>query len=138
MVQYDQIKKRGDRMRQIRNTPQREIVRQAMHENYSHPTAEEIYEQIHLKHPNISFATVYRNLNLLAQQGEIFRLHMPEGPDHYDYTTSPHYHFLCRQCNRIVDAEIPFEENFDHYCPPGCKTESHILTLIGLCPECQK
>ena len=116
-------------MRQIRNTPQREIVRQAMHENYSHPTAEEIYEQIHLKH---------RNLNLLAQQGEIFRLHMPEGPDHYDYTTSPHYHFLCRKCNRIVDAEIPFEENFDHYCPPGCKTESHILTLIGLCPECQK
>ncbi len=123
-------------MRQIRNTPQRDIVREAMHENYNHPTAEEIFEKIHQEHPSISFATVYRNLNLLAEQGEILRLHMPEGPDHYDCTTSPHYHFLCRKCNRIQDTDIPFTEDFDHICPEGCTAETHVLTLIGLCQHC--
>lgn len=123
-------------MKQTRNTPQREMVREAMADNYAHPTAEEIYAVIHQRHPNVSFATVYRNLNLLAEQGEIARLHMPEGPDHYDITTRPHYHFLCRKCHRIIDVEIPYTEQFDSITPEGCTTETHILTLVGLCDQC--
>ncbi len=125
-------------MSQVRNTLQRELVREVMNENYTHPTAEEVFEQIHQKHPHISFATIYRNLNLLADQGELARLHMPEGPDHYDITTKPHYHFLCRNCHRIVDIDIPYSADFDVFCPEGCQTESHILTLIGLCDHCTK
>ncbi len=125
-------------MRQIRNTLQRDMVREVMENNHTHPTAEEIYKLIHPHHPTVSFATVYRNLNLLARHGEILRLHMPEGPDHYDCTTKPHYHFLCRKCNRIVDAQIPYNNDFNAICPPGCQTETHVLTLVGLCPDCQE
>lgn len=123
-------------MSQVRNTLQRELVREVMNENYTHPTAEEVYEKIHQKHPNISFATIYRNLNLLADQGELARLHMPEGPDHYDFTTKPHYHFLCTNCHRIVDIDVPYSADFNSICPEGCRTESHILTLLGLCDQC--
>ena len=124
-------------MSQVRNTLQRDLVREAMHENYAHPTAEEIFSMIHAKHPHVSFATVYRNLNLLAEQGEISRLPMPEGPDHYDITTARHYHFLCKKCHRIIDTDIPYADNFDHIAPEGCTTEGHILTLLGVCADCQ-
>ncbi|MBR5783244.1 MAG: transcriptional repressor [Clostridia bacterium] len=123
-------------MSQTRNTLQRELVREAMNENYTHPTAEEIYENIHDKYPHISFATVYRNLNLLADHGEILRLHLPEGPDHYDFTVKPHYHFLCRKCHNIVDSDIPYTHSLDHISPEGCVAESHVLTIIGLCKDC--
>ena len=123
-------------MSQVRNTLQRELVREVMNENYSHPTAEGVYEKIHQKHPNISFATIYRNLNLLADQGELTRLHMPEGPDHYDFTVNPHYHFLCKKCHRIMDIDVPYAPDFNDICPKGCTTESHILTLIGTCENC--
>jgi len=61
-----------------------------MENNYSHPTADEVYEMARKGNPNISRGTVYRNLNLLAENGEIARLNMPIGPDHYDCQT-PHH-----------------------------------------------
>jgi len=121
---------------QVRNTLQRDLVREVMHENYTHPTAEEVYEIIHEKHPHISFATIYRNLNLLAEQGEITRLHMPEGPDHYDFTVNPHYHFLCKKCPRIMDVDVPYAPDFNVFFTDAATTESHILTLIGTCENC--
>ncbi|MEG2843734.1 MAG: transcriptional repressor, partial [Ruthenibacterium sp.] len=83
-------------------------------------------------------ATVYRNLNLLADNEEITRLKMPLGPDHYDYHTKNHYHFLCRNCNRVLDTLIPYYDalNLETANIPGCKTEWHRLILVGLCPDC--
>ena len=57
---------------QTRNTIQRQIVLQAVNQMHNHPTADAIYAVIAAQHPTISKATVYRNLNQLAAQGEIF------------------------------------------------------------------
>ena len=56
---------------QTRNTIQRQIVLQAVNQMHNHPTADAIYAVIAAQHPTISKATVYRNLNQLAAQGEI-------------------------------------------------------------------
>ena len=74
---------------QTRNTIQRQIVLQAVNQMHNHPTADAIYAFIAAQHPTISKATVYRNLNKLAAQGEILRVPVPTGADHFDFNIKP-------------------------------------------------
>lgn len=124
----------------LRNTRQRQLVLELVRGCGNHPTADEIYELAREKDPRISKGTVYRNLNLLDQLGELKKLPMPVGPDHYDFNLGNHYHFICRNCNRVVDAEIPYMDSINSNVvdTEGYLTEWHRLILVGLCPECRK
>lgn len=125
-------------MKLERNTPQRQLIRDLLRDNYDHPTANEVYQMAKEYHPAISQGTVYRNLNLLAENGEICRLSMPVGPDHYDCQGGNHYHFVCRQCHKTFDTHIPYDSNLNliNLGTPGFKTEWHRFVLVGLCPAC--
>ncbi len=127
-------------MKQCRDTAQRRLIRSLLAGNRSHPTADEIYELAREQNPSISRGTIYRNLNQMADNGEIVRLSMPLGPDHYDSTTSAHYHFLCRHCKRVLDTGLAYKNELNVAAPglPGCQTEFHRLTLVGLCDRCRK
>ena len=121
-----------------RNSLQRSLILSIVKENCSHLTADEVYESARAQDPKISRGTVYRNLNLLSEMGEIRRLPMPGGPDHYDCNLSDHYHFLCRRCNRVFDTPLSYNRglNLTPEAMSGFKTEWHRLLLIGLCPDC--
>ena len=121
-----------------RNTRQRELIIRLMDGNYDHPTADEIYELARKEDPRISRGTVYRNLNLLAETGWIRRLAVNGGADHYDCRLKDHYHFVCRNCNKVFDTPIPYADSLNHtpVGMDGFKTEWHNLLLIGLCPAC--
>lgn len=82
---------------------QREIIYDAMKDNRSHPTADELYNQLKPKNPLLSIGTVYRNLNLLVEKGLIDRIKVPNGPDRFDRKDRPHYHMICKVCGKIVD-----------------------------------
>ena len=124
----------------LRNTHQRKLVREIVRGSTNHPTAYDIYAIAREQDPTISKGTVYRNLNLLSELGEIRKLQMPVGPDHYDFKMESHYHFICRKCSKVVDANIPYNEDLNGATAslPGYKTEWHRLVLVGLCPECKK
>ena len=92
---------------QTRNTIQRQIVLQAVNQMHNHPTADAIYAVIAAQHPTISKATVYRNLNQLAAQGEILRVPVPTGADHFDFNIKPHYHVRCTKCGGVFDVFMP-------------------------------
>lgn len=123
-----------------RNTHQRTLVLKILTGNTAHPTADEVYELARKTDPSISKGTVYRNLNLLADMGEIRKLPMPFGPDHYDFNMKYHYHFICRCCKKVVDADIPYHDELNSAVSgkEGYITEWHRLILVGLCPECNK
>ncbi|MEG1964295.1 MAG: transcriptional repressor [Clostridia bacterium] len=123
-----------------RNTPQRKLIRSLLQDNFTHPTADEVYELARQKNAKISRGTVYRNLNLMAESGEIERLQAPFGADHYDFQTKNHYHFLCRKCYRVLDAPLPYadEINLNNINVNGCKCDGYKLILLGLCPNCNK
>ncbi len=125
-------------MKKTRNTPQKRLVKELMEGNMAHPTADELYEQARSRDPRISRGTVYRDLNALDEAGVLRRLSMPSGPDHYDSRTDNHYHFVCRACNRVADAELPYNEGLNAVPPglPGYLVEWHRLILVGLCPAC--
>ena len=94
-------------MATLKYSRQRESIKACLMSRKDHPTADALYTSIREQFPNISLGTVYRNLNLLVELGEIRKLSCGDGTDHFDYDTSPHYHYVCRQCGRVMD--IPME-----------------------------
>ena len=117
---------------------QRESIRENLLNRTDHPTADMIYSDIRRIYPNISLGTVYRNLALLSDQGEIEKITTTDGTLHYDGNTRTHDHFICRKCGRIIDLE-----------PAGADTlilqaakdfsgmiEKCEITYYGLCEDC--
>lgn len=78
----------------IKFSRQRQAIMDYLMSTTEHPTADTIYANVKEQYPNISLGTVYRNLNLLADEGQILRLSCGDGSDHFDGTIEPHYHFL--------------------------------------------
>ena len=93
-------------MKTLKYSRQRESIKANLMSRRDHPTADALYASIREKFPNISLGTVYRNLNLLVETGEILKLTCGNGPDHYDGNVTPHYHFVCRDCGQVYDMEV--------------------------------
>ena len=127
-------------MKGRRNTIQRSLVYEAVHRLQSHATAEEIYDEVVKRHPAISRGTVYRNLNRLAEDGEIRRMEIPGGPDRYDHRCHGHYHARCLQCGRVFDVEMTYLQDLEKAVTDahGFAIQGHDIIFSGLCPECQQ
>lgn len=123
---------------QRRNTVQRELVLNAVGQLNCHATAEEIYVYIAKDYPSIGKGTVYRNLNLLAEEGKLLKLEMPGGPEHFDQTLRPHYHLLCTECGRVSDVEVEGIGNLTERVTESCGAEvtGYSLTFLGRCAQC--
>lgn len=122
-----------------RNTVQRALVLDAVRKLHHHPTSADIYDAVRVEHPSISRATVYRNLNVLAELGELRRVEVPNGADRFDFKISPHYHVRCSACGRVWDAELPyFEDLADQLVEThGFEVQSHDIMFTGICSECR-
>lgn len=123
-----------------RNTTQRALVLEAVKELRCHVTADEVYDTIVKKYPNISRGTVYRNLNLLSDIGEIRKVEMPSGADRFDHLCYEHYHARCIKCGRVFDVEMDFIADLgknikDTY---GFEITGHDVIFKGVCLECNK
>ena len=101
----------------IKYSRQRESIVNFLASRTDHPTAETIYQNIKKEFPNISLGTVYRNLSLLEEIGEIIKISTGVGPDHYDYNTAPHYHFICRGCGKKFTS---YSNKSRKYCSHEC------------------
>lgn len=89
-----------------RNSRQRMLVYDAVKASHEHPNAEEVYQVVKQRLPDISLGTVYRNLNQLAQQGELLKICLPGASDRFDARTDAHHHLLCDRCGRLYDIEL--------------------------------
>ncbi|MDL2219189.1 transcriptional repressor [Ruminococcaceae bacterium OttesenSCG-928-O06] len=123
-----------------RNTIQRSLVLQAVQAMHNHPTAQQVYQHLAQSHPTLSQATVYRNLNLLAQQGRIRRVSHLNAADRFDFELRPHYHFRCTACGDVYDAPQPYMEELlaPTGVPEGFAYHNCEVTFTGLCPHCNK
>lgn len=123
-----------------RSTIQRVLVFDTVMRMHGHATADQIHAQISERHPHLSRATVYRNLNNLAQEHKILRISVPGSADFYEANTTPHYHLKCIHCQRIFDVTLPFMDNIEQHINDthGFKVLGHSLTFYGVCPSCQQ
>ncbi len=127
---------------QVRNTTQRKIILDIMKDNYNHPTAEQIYEKARSIDGHISRGTVYRNLGVLCETGQILKISIPYGSDHYDSKVHEHYHFCCSKCSKMYDVpdtvKIDAENVAEQMSKDGFVVDSHNLIFTGLCPDCNE
>lgn len=123
-----------------RNTTQRSVILEAVKELKCHATADEVYNLIIKKFPNISRGTVYRNLNYLSGIGEIHKIEMPGGADRYDHKCSEHYHAKCIKCGRVFDVDMDFIEDLEQNIKDtnGFTFTGHNIIFNGICHECNK
>lgn len=119
---------------------QRDMILKVLSSTKSHPTAEWIYQQARQQMPNISLGTVYRNLSKLAEVGEILKLDVGDGFDHFDATATPHYHMVCNSCGRVLDVEMDYDRDLDAKAKrsTGGKIDGHSVIFYGCCQDCSK
>ena len=117
-------------------TKQRKIIKDIIYASYKHPTAEEIFELAKRKMPSIAFGTVYRNLSLLVESGEVRKIDVPNAPSRYDRPQIPHEHLICSLCGEVKDVTI------DGLMPilkekTGEDLTEYKLALYYICENCK-
>jgi len=123
----------------VRITKQREIILEELKKLSSHPSADELYEQVRRQLPHVSLGTVYRNLDFLSQQGLIAKLSMAGGQARYDGNMERHDHVRCVSCGRVDDiAAAPIEGVTLPEGPPGFVITEYRLEFLGICPDCRE
>ena len=120
-----------------RVTRQRTIILEELRKVVTHPTADEIYTMVRRRLPRISLGTVYRNLDLLAEQGEILRIESAGNSKRFDGNTHPHQHVRCQKCGRTADIMRPVPlPDTRHVVLPGFVITAARLEFDGLCEAC--
>jgi Fe2+ or Zn2+ uptake regulation protein len=106
----------------------------------THPTADWIYDEVRKVIPNISKGTVYRNLKVLQETGQISEIKIGNSVTRYEGKLKNHYHFHCQQCGRIFDLDEPVQDTFNDKiaAKTGFKVLYHQLEFRGLCDKCQQ
>lgn len=121
-----------------RNTIQRNLVLQAVQALHGHVTADEVYAWIAAHHPSIGKGTVYRNLNILAETGEIRKIVLSGASDCYDFTTREHYHVRCVKCHKVEDVEMEVLPDLMEQIQNthGHVILGHDIMFRGICSAC--
>ena len=123
-----------------RNTVQRSLVLDAVRSMRNHPTSAEVYERVREKHPSISRATVYRNLEALRERGEVTHGLLENGESLYEAARpEEHKHYLiCKGCNAMVDLPgCPLHALEEIAGSSGFTVTDHVIQLYGYCKDCQ-
>ncbi len=128
-------KKPGTRM-----TKQRQAILDVLKSTTSHPTADWIYEEVRKIIPNVSLGTIYRNLSILKEMGEIMELDFGSTYSRFDGNPVNHYHFCCTKCNQVIDLDIDIFDTIDQDVSQatGHIVNRHRLEFYGICKDCQK
>src|SRR4030042_2008160 len=123
----------------MRKTKQKEAILEVLRGTNSHPTADWIYSEVRKDIPNISLGTVYRNLRLLCQSGEIAELDLCGNLSRFDARQDDHYHFRCEKCGQVFDVDEPVDKKIDGRIArkTGFVIIYHKLEFRGVCLECQ-
>ena len=123
---------------QERQTKQKQIIYDAL-TRLNHPTATEVYGNVHEEHPTVSRATVFRVLGGFASNGKALEIRVARDEVRYDYNVMPHYHAHCRDCGKVADVmptrvkieggDVCMERDFD--------VEGYSIEFFGICKECK-
>lgn len=122
----------------LKRSKQRDAIIHFLQGRKDHPTADVVYHELRTIMPNISLGTVYRNLSLLSDRGEILRLSCDNKCDHFDADTTPHYHFICKCCGCVKDLDLPYLADINEQAATelDVQIEQHTLFFEGQCKDC--
>ena len=117
----------------------RNAILECLRSTNRHPSADMVYSMLQEEHPDISMATVYRNLSRFRSQGVIQCVATVRGIERFDANTDPHVHFVCTGCDAVLDfpqVEVPTSLGTNAEKQTGCQIAGCQLTFTGLCQNC--
>lgn len=124
-----------------RTTKQRTIIAAQLRQLDEFVTAQRIHEILTSNGAKVGIATVYRNLQTMANNGDVDVLHI-DGEALYRTcdVQKHHHHIVCRKCGKAVEIEIPGFEQWvrTHASRHGYTDIEHTVEIFGLCPQCSK
>ena len=124
-------------MERVKYSYQREVIKDYLLNTKTHPTVEGIYDHLKKSYPELSLATVYRNVKSLCDEGLAINLKTGDKKVHYDGNVNYHGHFICNKCGKIID--LFFEEpKIDELKDMNLSVERQVTTYYGLCDKCKK
>ncbi len=128
------------RKNKMRMTRQRQVILEVLRKHNTHPTADEIYAMVRRRLPRISLGTVYRNLEILSDLGEIQTLELSGHQKRFDGNPNKHYHIRCVGCGRVDDVPLAPMAQLENqlYGSTVYTIIGHRLEFTGLCPECSR
>ena len=127
-------------MKSIRHSKQRDRIIEILKQTKTHPTATWIYNELKDEFAGLSLGTVYRNLNILIEQGLVKKIDFGSTFDRFEAHIQPHYHFICENCNAIIDLDVPVDDalNTKIAGATGLTPSSHRIEFFGICNDCKK
>lgn len=122
----------------LKHSKQRDAIRDFLLSRKDHPTADVVYMNVKESFPSISLGTVYRNLTLLAEIGDISRIRIGDGIDHFDATVTPHYHFICNECGSVIDLDMEENTGLNQVAAENFEgsIHGHVTYFYGRCSIC--
>ena len=117
----------------------RDAILHCVRSTTSHPSADWVYAQLKPELPDISLATVYRNLARFKQQGTIASVGTVRGVERFDGNTEPHVHFICHRCDAVIDLpqmQVPQSLSTQAATEAGGLVDVCQLTFTGVCSRC--
>lgn len=122
-----------------RITKQKTVILEELKKLKTHPTADSVFRIVRKRLPSISFGTVYRNLNLLRDSGQVLELTCGKYSCRYDGDIRNHHHFFCLKCNKISDIDTPVIKNLDERAgkKSGMLIKYHRIDFYGYCRNCK-
>ena len=124
----------------MRLTTQRQIILEELGKVTSHPTDNEVYDMVRRRLPRIGLGTVYRNLELMADNGIILKLEVGGTQKRFDATVEPHYHIRCSSCGKVNDINIAVQEQINQVAEKASNyiILGHHIEFSGICSSCSE
>ena len=122
----------------LNHSKQRDLILKILTENPCHPSAETVFALARQYDGSISLATVYRNLNYLAENGIIKKLEKLDNVVRFDHTLTPHHHFICSRCSSVTDIDCSLTADLTEQLSKrtGLNIETADICLHGICSDC--
>lgn len=122
-----------------RSTRQRAALAALLAELTQFRSAQEIHDLLQRRGETVGLSTVYRNLQALADAGQLDVLHLGSGEALFrQCSTRHHHHLVCRSCGRTVEVDDPAIEAWARRVAQenGFVEACHHLEIVGLCSDC--
>lgn len=118
----------------------RDAILDYLRQSKAHPSAETIYTELKPQIADLAMGTVYRNLTLFKQQGLVSSVATVRGVERFDATTDPHVHFICSDCDAVIDLhEMQIPDSLLGMATACCGGEISgcQLSFTGVCQNCK-
>lgn len=123
-----------------RNTKQLSVILDTIKKMPRHFTVEDVYKEVRKENPSVGQATVFRNMNKMAEEGILLRIEVPGGASRYELSAPKHYHAKCMVCGNLFDVEMDYIPNLENKVKDahGFVFSGHDIIFNGICSSCRK